>query len=168
MKYTCLNCYKKKDIDKMRNKTVCNRCFKKEIKKNKRLINNNSEKARMESLIPSLEYDKEYLESKETYRGIRNKDFDEVLKKHGDDKSYSGSKELKVSVLLKCDNCKEEFLIYNLYVDMFCWGSKNWVIDEYREKDYIFCPLCFHNPNNGEKERLIEVVRYRIFPRIRI
>ena len=35
MKYTCLNCYKKKDIDKMRNKTVCNRCFNKEIKKAK-------------------------------------------------------------------------------------------------------------------------------------
>ena len=35
MKYTCLNCYKKRDIDKMRNKTVCNRCFKKEIKKAK-------------------------------------------------------------------------------------------------------------------------------------
>ena len=133
MKYTCLNCYKKKDIDKMRNKTVCNRCFKKEIKRNKKL-------AKMESLMPSLEYDKEYLEEKE----------------------------LKLSVLLKCDNCKEEFYIYNLYVDMFCWGSKNWVINEYREKDYIFCPLCFHNPNNGEKERLIEVVRYRIFPRVRI
>ena len=37
MKYTCLNCYKKKDIDKMRNKTVCNRCFKKEIKRSKKL-----------------------------------------------------------------------------------------------------------------------------------
>ena len=36
MKYTCLNCYKKKDIDKMRNKTVCNRCFKKVVKNSKK------------------------------------------------------------------------------------------------------------------------------------
>ena len=38
----------------MRNKTVCNRCFKKEIKRSKKL-------AKREALNPSLEYDKEYL-----------------------------------------------------------------------------------------------------------
>ena len=81
---------------------------------------------------------------------------------------YLESKALKVSVLLKCDNCKEPFVIYNLFPDIFSWKgtSKNWGINEYREKDYIFCPLCFHNPNNGQKERLIEVVRYRIFPKL--
>ena len=44
MEYTCLNCYKKKDIDKMRNKTVCNRCFKKEIKKAKVIAKATKEK----------------------------------------------------------------------------------------------------------------------------
>ena len=56
MKYTCLNCYKKKDIDKIRNRIVCNRCFKKELKRCKKL-------AEKEDLNPSLEYDKDYLDA---------------------------------------------------------------------------------------------------------
>ena len=197
MEYTCLNCYKKKDIEKMRNKTVCNRCFKREIKKNKKLAKKEKSMLLLSDLdgckncgAYSLECD--YCKNFEFYRHIDDKKAMKINLLHirlmrasefkfekakmealcpsleYNNFNYSSSEALKVSVVLKCDNCKEEFLIYNLFSNMFCWGSKNWDIDEYREKDYIFCPLCFHNPNNGEKERLIEVVRYRISPRLRI
>ena len=49
------------------------------------LFNNSSEKAKMEALNPSLEYDKEYLGSIKMYKAIRSKEMEEILKKYGDD-----------------------------------------------------------------------------------
>jgi len=127
----------------MKNKTVCNRCFKREIKRNKKLAKKEINIIHISDLDTckncgaySLECD--YCKNFEFYRHIDDKKAMKTnllhirLMRASEFKfekakmealcpsleynkfNYSSSEELKVSVVLKCDNCKEEFKLGNI------------------------------------------------------